>query len=701
MDNWIIGQHTPEQVVEYLDKRATAYLEPIFCFDYFDTLVVRNVYPEYTKHLAANLLSEFINGSFSPETLYTVRRDLEKELCGKNANRGGELEFYLPELGPPYLDLLRSQDNQVLGQWDAKSFTQLLLDLELTVELGVQTTCDDVVTVLRELKNRGRKTILISDFYLPYSHFSHLLDTFELSPLLDHVYISADQKLAKGSGRLYEKIAIDLNCAPEQMVMIGDNLHADIAMAKERGVNTLHLQNPQQRASYTLWQQKTSPAMGTVVNRFKMVLKKTACPFKEMGASLWFFSARLFANLMREGTTDVLFFSKEGEFLKRLFDQFQSAIFGRLLIHSHYILVSRKATFLASLRPLEQEDFSRLFNHYRDISLRDFLLSLNFEESVCRDLCEQLNLNFELRVPDLKNNPQFATLINAARFRDLYETRRQQQHRNFIEYFESFGINHKKNGLTIVDVGWKGSIQDNLYHILEGKVDLQGYFVGSLIATEKFDNNRKQGLLFDDSPTPTPFFNVFNNNRSLFEMVLGASHGSADGYFTASEYAQLAVDHQRCIHTRLQDDTEELFITTLDMPEERELFNQVMRPVQEEVYKACVGFTEAFRHSGYRTPGAEWFAMQHARMVFKPSQEEVDFFERLYHLENFGVFEYTDFTTGLQLSVKQRLKNLREVNKNSAVLESGIWPPIILNRMGIGPYRHIDGRRRYNREFKH
>jgi hypothetical protein len=36
----------------------------------------------------------------------------------------------------------------------------------------------------------------------------------------------------------------------------------------------------------------------------------------------------------------------------------QDDLFGCRIISSHYILVSRKATFLASLRPLAEEDFA-------------------------------------------------------------------------------------------------------------------------------------------------------------------------------------------------------------------------------------------------------------------------------------------------------------------------------------------------------
>jgi hypothetical protein len=146
-------------------------------------------------------------------------------------------------------------------------------------------------------------------------------------------------------------------------------------------------------------------------------------PFREMASCLWYLTWRLHKELNRRTIRDVFFFSKGGEFLKKIFDQLQQDIFGEGGIKRHCILVSRKATFLASLHPLEQEAFSRLFSHYRDISLRDFLLSLNIEESVAAGFCAGLQLGFETRITDLQNSRVFELLRQSKAFQSEYEKR--------------------------------------------------------------------------------------------------------------------------------------------------------------------------------------------------------------------------------------------------------------------------------------
>ncbi len=419
--------------------------------------------------------------------------------------------------------------------------------------------------------------------------------------------------------------------------------------------------------------------------------------FPEMGFSLWLFIYRLYRELRDNGAKDVFFLSKEGEFLKRLFDLYQAAAIGEQRIRSHYLLASRKSTFLCSLHPLKNEDFHRLFLHYRDISIREFLQSLNFDKDIISKLCLLLAVASDLRIQDLSNRQEFKALLALDLFKDHFESRRRQQRSNLISYLESFGVDLSK-GVHLVDVGWKGSIQDNLFHLLEGRIPFNGYYIGSLNATERDGKNQKKGILFDNHSGNTPFLNVFNNNRSLFEMMLGATHGSADCYLVSSEYNK-ASDAHLAIYSDIDMGNSRLLVMTVDFPEERELFANVIQPLQDNMYRLFSEFTEGFVRSDRILPDIEWFARRHARMVFTPEKAEVDFFENLYHLENFGIFEYTDFKSINSLSLGRRLKNLVDVVKDGSLLESGVWPPVILRRLGLDFLRHIDGRRRFLREF--
>jgi FMN phosphatase YigB (HAD superfamily) len=700
MEKWIIGHDSSDDILNALHEWIESCEDtPIVCFDYFDTLVVRHIEPEHTKRIASHLLSHLLHENLSRQEIYSYRQEIEQHLCEYSVQNGGEPEFHFIDFGSRLYRRISPADKNFLSLRDEDSFIRILLDIELAVEKAVQVLIPETVKVLRKIKAKGLTTLLVSDFYLPEKYFREMLKAHDIDTQFDHVFVSVDHSGMKGTGKMYDRICNAIGCRNDQILMIGDNIHADFNMARQKGVRALHVQNPAQKVFYSRWMEEDRSARKYPEKIFSAVLEKKGL-FHELGCSIWLFIFKLFNELVEERVENVFFLSKEGEFLKTLFDTFQKDIYGHCITESHYLLVSRKSTFTASLRALEEEDFLRLLNHYRDISLRDFMLSLNFEEEYSRSLCRKLQLDFSSRFHDLKNRLEFKTLINNREFREKYEQVRMEQRSNFLCYMDSFGINFFEKGMYIVDVGWKGSIQDNIYHIFEGKVTMQGYYIGSLIATELFDNNKKKGILFTDRPEKSKFFNVYNNNRSLLEMILGATHGSADAYLRADGDVPFSLQPNQEVYATAEGRGGKVVIITLDLPEERKLYTDVIKPLQREIKKLASAFNTSFILADCKVPGEEWFARLHARVVFKPTQQEVKQFEELYHLENFGIFEYSDFQSQKRVSFGQRLRNLTKVMRNGEILETGIWPPVILNRLGISFFRYIDGLKRFYKEFK-
>jgi predicted HAD superfamily hydrolase len=678
-------------------------LPQVVCFDYFDTLITRTVFPEATKQLTAKRIGGLVGNSLEWGTVYELRAGLEKQLCRENADSGYDLEFSLDEIAARLFESLEKIHD--FPRWVTEThFAKIFVNIELQTEILVQKPCPVMFDLLHFLHDNGIRLCLISDFYLPKLQFKKLLDHHSIGALFENIFISADFKLSKGgSGRLYREVASMMQCETGDMLMIGDNIHADCNMAKRVGLQTLHLDRTEQHAKYNELKQlsqRSIPGQITLEEKFKKIFEKNRSPFfAEMGLSLWLFTHRLFLQLIKDGVSELFFCSKEGEFLKKIFVQYQKQCFGEQIIQSHYLLVSRKATFICSLDSIESEDFSRLFCNYSDISFKEFLLSLNFSEETAQNICKVHSLEYEKKIQNLKNKRKFEGLIASHVFREQYETHRLEQKKNFQRYIQGFGAPIEKNGIALVDVGWKGSIQNNIYKSFDGKIAARGYFIGSLSPTDVSENNKKNGILFCDVPEHSPFIHAYNNNRSLFEMLLGATHGSADGYFTKDAFktqkaARKSIEKPGCT---IDDD---LVVTVLDLPEERELYNQKIKPLQDSFMAMNYELTKEYCLNIENCPGLEWFARQHARMVFKPRKSEIEFFSRLYHLENFGLFEFTDFQAERNIPLRRKFKNLKMLLQNrGGVLETGVWPPVIFRRLGLEFLQPIDARRRYNRVF--
>ncbi len=680
-------------------------LPGVVCFDYFDTLVTRSVFPEATKQLAARQLVSLLANEVGWKTLYELRSGLEKKLCKESQVSGYDAEFVLDDLAGRMYNVMA----QIGGypEWlDRDRFIGIFADIELNIEKRVQRPCPVFFDLLHYLHEKETVLCLMSDFYFSREQFLRMLKFHSIDSFFKGVFVSADHKISKGgSGKLYTVAAEKMNCDVTEMLMIGDNIHSDYEMAKHAGLQARHVDRSAQYSKYQQFEalsrkQQEPDKKCLLEDIFATVFEDYRTPFfAEMGLSLWFFIHHLFIQVQKQAVSHLFFCSKEGEFLKKLFVQYQEQCFGKQIITCHYLLVSRKATFICSLDNLENEDFSRLFSHYADISFKEFLLSLNFSEETALKICDEHDLEYDKKFRDFRSTKQFSELKKSSSFREKYEAHRLEQRKNLRHYLDTFGADIKEKGLTLVDVGWKGSIQNNIYKSLGGNVLVRGFYIGSLSPTETHTKNRKFGILFSDTPTHSPYIHAFNNNRSLFEMLLGATHGSADGYFSKELYQNQEAARKSVVLKSFGDNDDHV-VTGVDLPEERELFNTKIAPIQAVFLKMNYHLTERYCLDTGDCPDLQWFARHHARMVFRPSKEEVEFFSLLYHLENFGLFEFTDFQAENNISISRRLKNFKMLLQNPAgVLETGVWPPVILKRLGLEFMQPIDGMKRYKRVF--
>ncbi len=692
--NTLTTKQVRNRAMEFIREKGEG---AVVCFDYFDTLVTRIVAPQYTKQIACFNLSRILNHKISGKELYQIRYDLEASLCEQNSKRGLDLEFNLRSLGEQLFDSLDKEEVQRLGRFSKNQFASVILNIEVAVEKLVQKPCKDVASLLSDLKENKITTILISDFYLPGEYFSKLLQHHRLDGLFDHIYISSDFCITKGGqGRLYDRIIQDHDLIRNNMLMIGDNPHADGQMARKKGIESLLVCSEESKRFYRNWENKKAKQNRPRIlkKRVKSLRKYGGSHFPEMGMTLWWFIWKLLEKLIRDDVTSVFFLSREGELLKKLFDTLQEAMFGSAVIETHYLLASRKSTYIASLKQLKEENFSKLFYQYRDISPKDFLLSLNFSQHQAVDICNHIGIAFDDKHVNFPDTEYFRQIISSPIFKETYEKLRTTQKVNFIRYLLSFDPDILQKEIFFIEVGWKGSIQENIFNILKQKVRITGYYIGLLSSPFQHPQMKKNGVLFSEGPPSSPFMAVYNNNRSLFEMVLGASHGSAEGYFSSEKGIGERCDELINMHQEIKDEQGKLFITTVEHFEEKKLFEKKIKPIQLNISKLTTRLNRLAIISGGKLPNEKFFAKQHGRMTFFPRKGEIDFFEALYHLENFGVFEFTKFNPEEKVDWKKRLFNLKSVLVDPELLEIGFWPPIILRHLGIDAYRHIDGLKR-------
>lgn len=382
--------------------------------------------------------------------------------------------------------------------------------------------------------------------------------------------------------------------------------------------------------------------------------------FPELATTLFSFIARLHDALVEQGVRQVFFLSREGQPLKRMFDLYQNKV--NVGITSHYLEVSRRSTLLPSLEPLAKEGFETLFRQYRRISLFEFLSSLGLEAQT-RAISLALNLPEgaeDTREEDFPTGQTFSALKALPLFQDLYESERLARRRAFIAYLAELSGGALPARLAIVDVGWKGTIQDNLFALLcrEGDTpvhEVTGYYIGLVAAGAAGPRNNKHGLLFSSVGTRSPKFRVFNENRALFEVVLAADHGSIVTYETTLD------GHARAIRGGFEEGE---MLAREVFPVQRQLFEHFER-LLKEVPVPGIGHELTLKR----------IARSHARMVFNPTSQERSWFSSVFHVENYGVFERTQFASGeSRFGLIQRLRFLDQLLRRRDVGALGFWP---------------------------
>jgi HAD superfamily hydrolase (TIGR01549 family) len=638
----------------------------IMLSDIFDTIILRTVHPEYVKKIFSKKLKEYYHLPLSSDDLYQMRFDIEAKLCQENQKNGFDLEFNFYSFCQELFDKL--QKSNFLVNQSYIDFEIVCKNLEIESEINTQKIDQDIIDIFQEARENNIKIYCLSDFYLPREMILELFKLHKIDQYFEDVFVSSEYLLTKRSGRLYKKILAE-NFQNKKIIMMGDNRHSDIKMAEENGLDTFWLDRKDQYAYYD-YHLKNNQSKKHFEKKIHSLLEDkqiAANPdkifYQELSFTLYYFISLLYFELVSKGIKDIFLFSREGEFLKKLLDKYFE-INNINNIQTHYLIVSRKSTFITSLQSLENEEFETLFRQYRKMSVINFLKSLNFQEDEISRIENSLNMDLNYVEEDLPTSESYRELLNNIDFRIIYENKRIEQKENLKSYIESFGVDIYTEGFVIMDIGWKGTIQDHLFKLYDREVTIKGFYLGLVIDLMPHEKNQKNGLVFDYKKKDI-YDKVFQENISLFEVFLGASHGSADHYDMMTDGVVIPVTHEE--------------------EEEKIIFNNIIHPIQKVVYKKFTEIANEFKLSHFSILDMKnEVAKIHSRMIYSPTKEEVRFFRNLYHFENFGLFEFSEFnkfqTDSYSKKVKNILKFLRGPKK---FLEAGFWKASTLDDIGL------------------
>jgi hypothetical protein len=318
----------------------------------------------------------------------------------------------------------------------------------------------------------------------------------------------------------------------------------------------------------------------------------------------------------------IYFFTREGEFFERVFASVvpNGRLANHVLPHARLLEVSRLATFSASLRAVSLDEMRRLWSLYDSQSLFALARSLQLEPEALEPICERHGLPLaetivhpwlDTRVKALFADPGFVRLVS-----DKIAEDRQAA----LAYFAQRELVDGRGPFGLVDIGWRGTIQDNLAWMLPN-TRFFGYYLG----LQRFLNPQPPNGVkraYGPDANLNLFFSHLLDAVSPMEMLCNSPHGSVMGY-------------------RLEDG--EARALRLSEPTENAIHAEVVRHFQDGVLFACRHWAPHVEAHSIRSQDLREQACQlWSDLIERPDRQISEAYAALKHNDVFGVGDFVD-----------------------------------------------------------
>lgn len=401
---------------------------------------------------------------------------------------------------------------------------------------------------------------------------------------------------------------IDTNFA----FIIDGNRESDVKYVEKRGRRTEYHKHISDRIRDK--QNPTGVDAHSFLKRCKSIeqeCRNSPHPYSEYVLHFYFFTERLYNKAKSEGIKNLFFLAREGLYLKRLFDAYQDLghFGGQDKITTHYLQISRHSALKIALRPLHEEDFSAYKGELGQMSLLDFLSGLGISDATTERIISELGKVSTEEDAHFFQSDSLLKLRKNTRFQAEYESHRKKQKSAFDAYLNGFGVDFEKEGIHLVDVGWAGTMQENLYTYFGRKIPVSGYYLGLKEFYDFRPDTKRYGLNFTVYPSRNHSDEILKANGQLYEQLLAAPHGSTIGY---------------------SQDGSDGFAVTFHEENEKQVFDNLIRPVQEFMFVQFEKLFQKLRSSDYSQDQAQQYMTEMAlRTGILGDRKNIEFVDKL------------------------------------------------------------------------
>lgn len=620
-------------------------MSKIISFDIWDTIIKRKCHPEEVKLATAryivlkyeNKLKEKYKNIYE---ILKTRDEIEAEECKKNKENGFDEECRI-------LDVFKILENKIFEE--KLDIEEELLREEIEQEKRVIYINPEILPIFEKYKDL--KMYCISDFYMDANSLRKLLDYLNLPVKIEKIYSSADYLLNKRTGNLYKKAEEELGIKPEEHIHVGDNQYSDIEMANSLGIKTI--KTTKQEFNFVPEKgRKFEFDLSNVKKQGKTKEEKLFNTGVELAPLLYFFGYSIVEYAIKNNIDNVYYATREGEtFIKihQIIKDYNP--FGVELPDCDIIEVSRMGTFSASLKEMSIMELLRLWSQYREQSMKALFKTLAIDIKPYQKYMDKYNIDieekilcpwFDVKVQELFEDKEFIEDIN----KELKIKKEE-----LLEYFEkSKNIVNDEKAMFMVDIGWRGTIQDNLAHIFTNK-KIGGYYLTLYDYYNLQPKNTYKISYLNDK-------NIRDNEVAsmitLLEWIYNPGTGSVTGY-----------KEGKAIRRAKEEETD--------------IVKKYIKPMQEGMFEGAKVINEYMKYHPYEAEETKGYVYDLIKRIkTDPSKELIEAYYSMVFNDTFGTAEYVEKDDKLKGIQKLNIFKCRNILRNESWKEAFI----VYNNLG-------------------
>lgn len=484
-------------------------------FDLWGTLLNRPDHGDRGKLAGAGVICEsLILDETEVWEVHQIRVHVERELANAGRLDRGPGEYKIDDVW--------EQTIKRLGCTPQVHQIEQAIEAEVAFEVRHAWVNSSNWGLLNYAISKGRKVCIVSDTYFSSETIQRIFDRLKyVLPESVDVFCSSDFGESKRWGNLLERVQTSVGCPPKEHLHIGDSREADIEPIIRSGGTGLHfISQPNdtysgktlhshfrvERLSSDLanWYR----AIGSLEIGAELEFTSDKRPDRDsevmraahesgnlLGIALGAFLQNRITEACNLGYPIINYVSREGILLARIHDEMRQAGIARDVGWRH-LAVSRVSTFLPSIPQVTADNLRPIWAQYSDQSVAELLESLGLRLPMDEgDWQKRFGLNpYEAR-KGIANDPSVQAILEDPFISSAISRRHETQTTGLLTYLRAKGVMSTLNPGPIVDVGWRGSIQDNLSRVLNQS--LSGWYLGLLPALHVGSLGSRSGFWFD------------------------------------------------------------------------------------------------------------------------------------------------------------------------------------------------------------